>query len=73
MQYSTKYFRVLAGDPAAYDPDIPVVRTMADLLAGRDAVLEAAMSIPNPNPESPIPNRQPSADSGKRKAAVIGS
>jgi hypothetical protein len=52
VQYSTKYFRLAgnAADVAAYDPDIQVVRTIADLLTGRDAALEAAISIPNPHP-----------------------
>src|SRR5262245_28754979 len=43
VQYSTKYFRVVDGDPATYDPDIVVGRTIADLLNGRDPALDAAL------------------------------
>jgi hypothetical protein len=44
VQYSTAYFLSLRGaDPPALEPDVAVSATLADALAGRDAVLEAAL------------------------------
>ena len=44
IQYSTKFFRMdRKGDPAALEPHVTVSRSIADFLAGRDTVLEAAM------------------------------
>ena len=44
VTYSTKFFRfVKYADPPFYAPDIQVTRSLADLLAGRDPVLDAAM------------------------------
>jgi hypothetical protein len=44
VQYSTKFFRLVPGDPTTYDPDVAVGRTIADLVAGRDPVLDAALT-----------------------------
>lgn len=45
VQYSTKYFRDWAdSDAPSLPPDIPVEMTLNDLLAGRDPVLEAALT-----------------------------
>ena len=45
IQYSTKFFRLeRSGDPMTVEPDITVTQTLADFLAGRDAVLERALS-----------------------------
>src|SRR5262249_1265847 len=43
VQYSTKYIRVVDGDPATYDPDIVVGRTIADSLNGTAPALDAAL------------------------------
>jgi hypothetical protein len=43
MQYSTKFFRLSKGDPAALEPDINTPRTLEDALAGRDPALDAAL------------------------------
>jgi hypothetical protein len=45
VQYSTSFFRIIrAADPPALDPDVPVAAALADVLAGRDPVLDAALS-----------------------------
>jgi hypothetical protein len=44
VQYSTRYFRNLPdSNPEAVEPEIPVSITWADLLIGRDTVLEVAI------------------------------
>jgi hypothetical protein len=44
VQYSTKFFRLAAnGDESVFQPDVTVGRTLADALASRDPVLEAAL------------------------------
>jgi hypothetical protein len=46
VQYSIKFFRMVKGsDPPAYEPDVRVGRTIADALAGRDPVLDAALAF----------------------------
>jgi hypothetical protein len=46
VQYSVKFFRLLEDrDPAAFEPDIRVGRTLEDALAGRDPVLDAALRV----------------------------
>jgi hypothetical protein len=43
--YSTRFFRNLPdSDPEAVEPEVPVSITWADLLVGRDTVLEAAIT-----------------------------
>jgi hypothetical protein len=44
VQYSTKFFRTTSGDPADFAPDVRVSRTLADALAGRDPILDAALN-----------------------------
>ena len=45
VQYSTKFFRLDGrGDPMTVEPDVKVTQTVADFLAGRDPVLERALS-----------------------------
>jgi len=45
IQYSTRFFRNWnEGDPESFPPDVEVIITMDDLLAGRDTVLEAAIA-----------------------------
>ena len=47
VQYSTMFVRhVSDGDPFAVEPDIRVSPTLADALAGRDPVLDAALQPP---------------------------
>jgi len=43
VQYSTRFFRSVPGNPAALEPDVRVTPSLADVLAGRDPVLEAAL------------------------------
>jgi hypothetical protein len=44
LSYSTRYFRLIEGsDPPSVAPSVPVEPTIADLRAGRDPVLEAAL------------------------------
>ena len=44
VQYSTKFFRLARnGDESVLQPDVMVGRTLADVLAGRDPVLDAAL------------------------------
>ncbi len=44
IQYSTKFFRLVKdSDATALEPDIRVSATLAEVLAGRDPVLEAAL------------------------------
>ncbi|HEU4387648.1 MAG TPA: peptidase S41, partial [Blastocatellia bacterium] len=44
VQYCTKYFRTVKdSDPPALEPDVRVFSNLADVLAGRDPVLEAAL------------------------------
>ena len=44
VSYSTKYFRMMADDPASFVPDIRVDLSSADYFAGRDPVLEAVLA-----------------------------
>jgi len=45
VAYTTKYFRFLKdSDPSSLDPDLPVQRSVADLLNNRDPVLDAALN-----------------------------
>ena len=45
IQYSTKFFRMARrGDSSALEPHLSVRRSLADFLAGRDPVLEAALA-----------------------------
>jgi C-terminal processing protease CtpA/Prc len=47
IYYPTKYFRPISdGDPESIMPDVTVRLTLEDFLAGRDPVLEAALSHP---------------------------
>jgi hypothetical protein len=47
VRYSTKYFRgAKDADPASLEPDVLVTRSIADFLAGRDPVLDAALRHP---------------------------
>jgi hypothetical protein len=44
VSYTLKFFRLAAhGDPPALLPDVPVARSLADALAGRDPALDAAL------------------------------
>jgi hypothetical protein len=43
VQYSTKYFKLLNGRQAGFEPDMTVRTTIGEWLAGRDSVLEAAI------------------------------
>jgi C-terminal processing protease CtpA/Prc len=44
VRYSTKFFRAAPdSDPTSIEPDILVTRSIADFLAGRDPVLDAAV------------------------------
>ena len=43
VQYSTKYIRLARDNDALLQPDIVVTRSIADMLAGKDAVLEAVI------------------------------
>jgi hypothetical protein len=43
VQYCTKFFRLVRGDPTALEPDIVTPDTLEDALAGRDRALEAAL------------------------------
>jgi hypothetical protein len=40
---STKFFRIMTGDPPNFPPDVTVGRTLAEALAGKDPVLDAAL------------------------------
>lgn len=42
VAYSTKLFKTEAGDPDSMTPDVLIEPTRADLLAGKDPILEAA-------------------------------
>jgi len=45
VAYTTQYFRFLKdSDPPSLDPDLPVQRSIADLLNNRDPVLDAALN-----------------------------
>jgi hypothetical protein len=44
VRYSTKYFRMLPGDPRELQPDVPALRSFADYLAGRFVELEAVLA-----------------------------
>ena len=49
VRYCTKYSRLIKdSDPSALEPDVRVPITLADVLAGRDPVLEAALKQPSP-------------------------
>lgn len=44
VSYSTRHYRLIEGsDPPSLVPDVPIEPTIADLRAGRDPVLEAAL------------------------------
>jgi len=44
VSYTTKFFRLSSdGDPVALFPDVTVTRSLADVLAGRDPVFDAAL------------------------------
>lgn len=45
VQYSTKLFQRVAGDPKTLIPDVQVPQRAVDLLAGKDPALEAALRI----------------------------
>jgi hypothetical protein len=49
MQYSTKFFRLGKEDASGLEPDLQATQSLADALAGRDPVLEAALQH-NPRP-----------------------
>jgi hypothetical protein len=43
--YSTRYYQLISGsDPPWLTPELPVDETIADLRAGRDALLDAAVA-----------------------------
>src|SRR5262249_34065511 len=44
VQYSTKYFKTVDGDPPTLAPDIQVGLSSSDYASGRDAVLEIALN-----------------------------
>ncbi|MCG3161240.1 MAG: hypothetical protein JMDDDDMK_02391 [Acidobacteria bacterium] len=44
VQYSTKYFKTMDGDPPTLTPDILVERSSWDYASGRDPVLERALN-----------------------------
>jgi hypothetical protein len=44
IQYSTKFFELSKNGAEALLPDVTVTRSIADALAGRDPVLEAALT-----------------------------
>ena len=44
ISFSTKFFRLMKDDPPELAPDMLVPSTLTDVLNGRDAVLEAAIS-----------------------------
>lgn len=45
VQYSTKLFQRVEGNPKTLMPDVRVSQRAADLLAGKDPALEAALSV----------------------------
>ncbi len=49
VQYSTKYFKTMDGDPPALNPDIPVECSSSDYASGRDPVLERVLNYRNKN------------------------
>jgi C-terminal processing protease CtpA/Prc len=44
VQYSTKYFKTMDGDPPTLAPDIQVELSSSDYANGRDAVLERVLN-----------------------------
>ena len=44
VQYSTKYFKTMDGDPSTLDPDISVERSSWEYASGRDPVLDRALN-----------------------------
>ncbi len=44
VQYSTRYFKTVDGDPPALAPDIQVEHSSSDYASGRDPVLERALN-----------------------------
>ncbi|MCP4249784.1 MAG: hypothetical protein GY778_22300 [bacterium] len=44
VSYSTRYFKMVSGDPPSFVPDVLVEVSSADYFAGRDRVLEAALN-----------------------------
>jgi Peptidase family S41 len=44
VQYSTKYFKTMDGDPPTLAPDIQVERSSSDYVSGRDPVLERVLN-----------------------------
>lgn len=53
VQYSTKFYRLVSSDPPTWEPDMTVRRSIADLHAGRDTVLEAALKVSKPPGNAP--------------------
>jgi hypothetical protein len=59
IYYPTKYFRPISdNDPASVMPDVPVRLTLEDFLAGRDPILEAALSDSHQLKEEPSTSKQ---------------
>lgn len=48
VQYSTKFFQRVPGDPETLVPDVTVPSRAAELLAGKDPALEAALRVRTP-------------------------
>ena len=56
IEYTTKFFRLIEdSDPPTLEPDVPVQLSMADLLSGRDQVLDTALKYrwPIAQPSAP--------------------
>jgi len=49
VQYATKKFRLVQGNPPSLEPDIVVKQSFGDLMAGRDPVLERALALSAPS------------------------
>jgi hypothetical protein len=56
--HSTKFFNLVAGDPAALEPDIVVTMTSDDFFARRDPVLEAVLPPAAPRALTAAPLRR---------------
>jgi C-terminal processing protease CtpA/Prc len=48
VQYATKKFRLVQGNPASLEPDIVVAQSVGDFMVGRDPVLERALVLRAP-------------------------
>jgi len=46
IQYSKRFFNTVSEDPSSLFPDVTVVVSSADYLAGRDPVLETILAMP---------------------------